>query len=213
MTNRSTQTTRRIFTALAALAVMVVTSTPCHAVVTVVGQDVTFTTGGTFDDTGTWLLTAEFTQTALDDWNVFVTEMTRLDVQVTRGNTGVPTAFTYTEADRLLSGSNDWAFVFSGVPAAPVFEHYHSPVAGNSFEWFNPLGPGPSNRSIALIPSVTQERGGSPPFIRNDNTPNPYGALAPPHPPPNNIVPEPITATLGLIGLGVLGMATRRRAA
>jgi len=29
----------------------------------------------------------------------------------------------------------------------------------------------------------------------------------------NNTVPEPITATLGLMGLGVLGMATRRRAA
>jgi len=28
----------------------------------------------------------------------------------------------------------------------------------------------------------------------------------------NNAVPEPITATLGLMGLGVLGMATRRRA-
>jgi len=27
------------------------------------------------------------------------------------------------------------------------------------------------------------------------------------------VVPEPITATLGLMGLGVLGMATRRRAA
>jgi len=27
----------------------------------------------------------------------------------------------------------------------------------------------------------------------------------------NNIVPEPITATLGLMGLGVLGMASRRR--
>ena len=30
--------------------------------------------------------------------------------------------------------------------------------------------------------------------------------------PPTNEVPEPITATLGLMGLGVLGMATRRRA-
>jgi len=29
--------------------------------------------------------------------------------------------------------------------------------------------------------------------------------------PPNAAVPEPITATLGLMGLGVLGMATRRR--
>lgn len=29
----------------------------------------------------------------------------------------------------------------------------------------------------------------------------------------NNAVPEPITATLGLMGLGVLGMATRRRVA
>ena len=29
----------------------------------------------------------------------------------------------------------------------------------------------------------------------------------------NNTVPEPITATLGLMGLGVLAMATRRRVA
>lgn len=30
--------------------------------------------------------------------------------------------------------------------------------------------------------------------------------------PPGGAVPEPVTATLGLMGLGVLGMATRRRA-
>ena len=48
MTNRSTQTTRQTFTALAAMALAMVmvmtTSIPCHAV--------TFTTNGTFDDGG-----------------------------------------------------------------------------------------------------------------------------------------------------------------
>ncbi len=37
--------------------------------------------------------------------------------------------------------------------------------------------------------------------------------ISEPRPPSNDVIPEPLTVSLGLMGLGVLGMATRRRQA
>ena len=132
----------------------------------------------------------------------------------------------YTQLSELVSDSSNWAPVTDGAAGDYAFDFgagvepthflvktgggggtgtddthylYDNQLAIPSLQWaylnLSDFGAGVSLTNIGVISHVGRTGGGDPPGGQ----------------PPFD-VPEPLTATLGLMGLGVLGMVTRRRA-